>query len=63
MTAGRHAAGAGGPWTRHGHPVPGVTVYPEDRAGRPPVARCGGEALCAQCRADAERIRAEAAAP
>jgi hypothetical protein len=47
----------GGPWTEHGHSVPGVTV-----AGtRPPlVARCGGPAICGDCRADAERLRREA---
>lgn len=45
----------GGPWTRHGHAVPGVTVIGEKR---PPVARCGGPALCQKCAVDAERIRA-----
>ncbi len=49
---------AGGPWTRHGHEVAGVTVV---GAGRPPVARCGGPTLCAQCALDAERLRADAA--
>lgn len=51
----------GGPWTSHGHPVPGITVVPEPPATRPPVARCGGPALCRQCSVDAERIRAERA--
>lgn len=45
---------AGGPWTRHGHSVPGITVV---GSGRPPVARCGGVALCGQCREDAAAIR------
>ncbi|MDN5929658.1 MAG: hypothetical protein L0I24_01090 [Pseudonocardia sp.] len=44
-------APAGGPWTRHGHDIPGVTVT----GGRPPaVARCGGPALCKQCARVAE---------
>jgi len=50
---------AGGPWTRHGHPVPGVTVAPANPADRPPVHRCGGVRICDTCRDDAERIRAE----
>lgn len=45
---------AGGPWTRHGHPVDGVTVA---GAGAPRVARCGGPALCRQCREDAGRLQ------
>lgn len=46
----------GGPWTRHGHPVSGVTV---EGAGRPgSVARCGGPGLCKQCSVEAESIRA-----
>jgi hypothetical protein len=44
---------AGGPWTRHGHEVAGVTVA---GAGRPPVARCGGPTLCSQCALDAVRL-------
>lgn len=45
-----------GPWTRHGHAVSGVTIAGE----RPPlVARCGGPALCSQCREDAERLQRE----
>jgi hypothetical protein len=44
----------GGPWTRHGHEVAGVTVA---GSGRPPVHRCGGPALCPECAVDAERIR------
>ncbi len=47
----------GGPWTRHGHAVEGFTV---DGPGRPPVARCGGPALCRKCWQDAERIRGAA---
>ena len=39
----------GGPWTRHGHPVDGVTVH---GAGRPPVARCGGPGMCRECARD-----------
>lgn len=49
---------AGGPWTQHGHPIPGITVV---GGGRPPVARCGGPALCGKCRDDETRIRAEVA--
>lgn len=45
---------AGGPWTTHGHPVPGVTV---EGNGRPPVARCGGPALCGQCGREAASLR------
>lgn len=41
-----------GPWTSHGHAIPGVTVV-GDRPGRPPVARCGGPRLCAQCALEA----------
>jgi hypothetical protein len=44
----------GGPWTRHGHAVDGVTV---EGPGRPPVARCGGPAICSQCALDAASIR------
>jgi hypothetical protein len=43
----------GGPWTSHGHSIPGVTTY---GSGRPPVYRCGGPKLCKACAADAERI-------
>jgi hypothetical protein len=49
----------GGPWTRHGHPVAGVTVV-GNNIGRPPVARCGGPGMCAQCALDSQRMRAEA---
>lgn len=52
------AVAPGGPWTRHGHAVAGVTV---EGSGRPPVARCGGPGLCAKCALDAERIRSDAA--
>ncbi len=49
------APARGGPWTSHGHPIPGVTV---DGPGRPTmVARCGGPALCTTCARDAARIR------
>lgn len=48
----------GGPWTRHGHPVDGVTRY---GSNRPPIARCGGPGLCRKCAVDAEQIRAGAA--
>lgn len=44
----------GGPWTRHGHPVVGITRY---GSTRPPIARCGGPGMCGSCSADAERIR------
>lgn len=43
----------GGPWTRHGHYIPGVTVEPAADVARPPVARCGGPAICPQCSQDA----------
>ena len=46
----------GGPWTRHGHPIPGVTVH---GAGQPPVARCGGPGLCTMCSVDAQRLQNE----
>lgn len=49
----------GGPWTRHGHAVSGVTI---EGIRRPPVARCGGPAICAICARDAERIRERAEA-
>lgn len=45
----------GGPWTRHGYDVDGVTVA---GAGRPPKARCGGPGLCEQCSRDAVSLRA-----
>jgi hypothetical protein len=48
----------GGPWTRHGHSVPGVTVAGSARPNL--VARCGGPAICADCALDAERLRREA---
>jgi hypothetical protein len=44
---------AGGPWTRHGQPVPGISppgVGPE-------AIDCGGVAHCSTCRRDATRIR------
>lgn len=47
----------GGPWTRHGHAINGITVV---GTGRPPITRCGGPALCGKCREDEARIRAEA---
>ena len=37
-------------WTSHGHPIPGVSRS-EDM--RPPIARCGGPRLCAQCAREA----------
>lgn len=54
-----HAAAAGGPWTSHGHPIPGVTVVPADPADRPSLDRCGGPRICRQCAAEAQTIRAE----
>ncbi len=42
----------GGPWTRHGHPVDGVTVAGSAQPAL--VARCGGPALCSVCALDAE---------
>lgn len=44
----------GGPWTRHGHPIPGITI---DGTGRPPIARCGGPAMCQGCGLDSHRAR------
>lgn len=35
-----------GPWTTHGHDIPGITVAGDDRPAR---ARCGSPGLCAQC--------------
>ena len=49
------SAPTGGPWTRHGHDIPGVTVA---GAGRPAaIARCGGPALCRKCAVDAVQAR------
>lgn len=51
MSAPDRPTPTGGPWTRHGHDIPGVTVA----GGHPPaVARCGGPALCRKCREDVE---------
>lgn len=47
----------GGPWTRHGHPVEGITIH---GGTRPPVARCGGVGLCQECSLEALRLQAEA---
>ncbi len=47
----------GGPWTTHGHSIPGVTV---DGPGRPPVYRCGGPGLCETCSAEAFTMRKRA---
>lgn len=47
----------GGPWTKHGHPVVGITV---DGPGRPAVARCGGPLICKDCALDEVRIRFDA---
>jgi hypothetical protein len=54
MPTGHGEIPRGGPWTRHGHAVPGVTVA---SSGRPPAARCGGVSLCSACRRDAEDLR------
>lgn len=44
-----------GPWTSHGHVIPGVTV-----AGPRPVglliARCGGTEMCQKCRGEADYL-------
>ncbi len=49
------ATNPGGPWTSHGHTIPGITV---DGPGRPDlVARCGGPSICATCASEAARIR------
>ena len=45
----------GGPWTRHGHSIPGKTVVGEFPP--PKVYRCGGVRLCRTCQADAEATR------
>lgn len=52
-------APTGGPWTRHGHDIPGVTVAGD---GGPDVARCGGPTICRECNDDARRLQAEATA-
>lgn len=44
----------GGPWTRHGHAVAGVTV---EGTGRPAVARCGGPKTCKECAIDAAQMQ------
>lgn len=44
----------GGPWTKHGHAIAGITV---DGPGRPLVARCGGPLICKDCALDEVRIR------
>ncbi len=49
----------GGPWTSHGHPVAGLTVYGE---GRPRLMRCGGPRRCKVCAAEAAALRQEAEA-
>lgn len=41
----------GGPWTRHGHSIPGKTITGERRPSN--VARCGGTRMCRTCQADA----------
>jgi hypothetical protein len=46
---------AGGPWTSHGHDIPGVTVA---GPGRPPRMRCGGTSHCRACRAEARAVTA-----
>jgi uncharacterized Zn-binding protein involved in type VI secretion len=43
-------------FTRHGHPV-GSTTVPELAIPRPPVARCGGPAMCSECGRDAAVIQ------
>lgn len=44
----------GGPWTKHGHDIPGVTV---EGAGRPTNrARCGGPGICVECSVEAARL-------
>lgn len=59
MSAPDRPTRAGGPWTRHGHDIPGTTVA----GGRPPaVARCGGPALCRQCREDVAVAQGEKSA-
>lgn len=39
----------GGPWTSHGHVIPGITI---EGYGRPPVFRCGGPEMCKTCALD-----------
>jgi len=61
---GKHSAGhqetdeaaVGGPWTRHGHAVPGVTVAGPKPPGMA-VARCGGPMLCSRCAKDANALQ------
>ena len=55
----------GGPWTRHGHTIPGITIEGPDR---PPIARCGGTRLCPECaydagKAEAQKVIADTTAP
>lgn len=44
----------GGPWTRHGHPIPGRTILGERRPSK--VMRCGGVRLCRTCKEDAAQM-------
>lgn len=46
----------GGPWTTHGHAIPGVTVEGLNRPRR--IARCGGRLLCTLCAREAARAQA-----
>lgn len=43
-----------GPWTEHGHTIPGVTVAGPKPAGLR-LVRCGGLKLCKDCKREAER--------
>lgn len=53
MTRGTdRARGQGGPWTTHGHEIPGVTV---SGPGRPKVYRCGGPKHCVMCAVEIAR--------
>lgn len=56
-TLAAQAERRGGPWTRHGHVIDGVTVA---GSGRPPVVRCGGPRLCQVCQLDADDERRKA---
>lgn len=49
----------GGPWTRHGHAVPGVTVAGSESRQRD---RCGGPGVCPGCSIDAAAMQTRPAA-
>lgn len=42
-----------GPYTSHGHPIPGVTMEGSEKPAR---ARCGGPGLCGKCSGEAMKL-------